>query len=96
MPRTQSPILERDDKSTNKLPHLQTQGTPPFQENTFPSEIPVTIPMLDTVATDSSLLVHIPPEVGIRNVFSPSQMVEGPFKFNVGEWLTITSIDSSS
>lgn len=43
-----------------------------------PRLTPVTIPELDTVATDGLLLVHVPPLVGDNVVMLPIQILPGP------------------
>lgn len=44
-----------------------------------PEEMPVTIPVLPTVATDVVLLLHIPPKVAfVKVVVAPIHRVEEP------------------
>lgn len=43
-----------------------------------PGDTPVTNPILSTVATAESLLIHVPPEEGLRFVVVPIQTVDGP------------------
>jgi hypothetical protein len=55
---------------------------------TNPTEIPVTVPVLSTVATPGLLLIHVPPEVGDNTSVAPTQKVVGAV--NTGNGLTIT------
>ena len=55
----------------------------------FPEEIPVTTPILFTVAIDGLLLTQVPPDDGSNCVVEDIQIVEGPLILTVGVGLTV-------
>lgn len=56
---------------------------------------PVTIPLLLMVATSGLLLVHTPPEDGLKEVVEPTQIEAGPVRRMTGLLPIITAADES-
>jgi hypothetical protein len=61
-------------------------------KDAVPSEIPVTIPALFTVAMVALLLTHEPPVTGLNVLVMPTQMADAPVMDAVGKGVTVTSI----
>lgn len=57
---------------------------------TVPAETPVTTPAFVTVATAGLLLAQVPPEVGVRFVVAPTQIVLPPVMLTTGIAFTVT------
>jgi hypothetical protein len=57
---------------------------------TDPAATPVTTPALVTVAIVVLLLVHVPPEVGLKVVVMPTHIDDGPETLIVGFAFTVT------
>ena len=57
-----------------------------------PPDLPITKPLLSTVAISLSLLVHVPPDEGLRWVESFSQITDNPVTDTMG--LTKKSMES--
>ena len=58
----------------------------------IPPETPTTFPLLETIATDSSLLDHSPPVFGDSVVVSPIQISTGPVSRIVGGGVVVTEV----
>ena len=55
-----------------------------------PAPTPVTTPLLVTVATNGSLLVQLPPILGLNDVVSDSQIISDPTILTVGLPIIVT------